>query len=32
MAQKATIYKVDLSVTDMDRPYYETHNTSAHSG
>lgn len=25
MAQKATIYKVELSVTDMDRPYYETH-------
>ena len=25
MAQKATIYKVDLSVTDMDRSYYETH-------
>ena len=25
MAQKATIYKVDLSVTDMDRHYYETH-------
>lgn len=25
MAQKATIYKVDLSVSDMDRHYYETH-------
>ncbi len=25
MAQKATIYKVELSVIDMDRPYYETH-------
>lgn len=25
MAQKSTIYKVDLSVTDMDRHYYETH-------
>ena len=25
MAQKATIYKVDLSVCDMDRHYYETH-------
>ncbi len=25
MAQKATIYKVELSVTDMDRHYYETH-------
>ena len=26
MAQKATIYKVGLSVSDMDRHYYETHN------
>ena len=26
MAQKATIYKVELSVSDMDRDYYETHN------
>ncbi|MBT7148167.1 MAG: hypothetical protein HN893_14780, partial [Rhodospirillales bacterium] len=26
MAQKATIYKVELSVADMDRDYYETHN------
>lgn len=25
MAQKATIYKVELSVSDMDRQYYETH-------
>jgi uncharacterized protein YaeQ len=25
MAQKATIYKVELSVFDMDRHYYETH-------
>ncbi len=25
MAQNATIYKVDLSVADMDRHYYETH-------
>ena len=25
MAQNATIYKVDLSVSDMDRHYYETH-------
>ena len=25
MAQKATIYKVELSVSDMDRNYYETH-------
>lgn len=25
MAQKATIYKVDLSVSDMDRHYFETH-------
>lgn len=25
MAQKATIYKVDLTVSDMDRHYYETH-------
>jgi uncharacterized protein YaeQ len=25
MAQKATIYKVDLSVSDMDRHFYETH-------
>jgi uncharacterized protein YaeQ len=25
MSQKATIYKVDLSVSDMDRHYYETH-------
>ncbi|MDE0815636.1 MAG: YaeQ family protein, partial [Alphaproteobacteria bacterium] len=23
MAQKATIYKVELSVADMDRHYYE---------
>jgi uncharacterized protein YaeQ len=26
MAQKATIYKAELSVSDMDRHYYETHN------
>lgn len=25
MAQKATIYKVELSVSDMDQHYYETH-------
>jgi uncharacterized protein YaeQ len=25
MAQKATIYKVELSVSDMDRHYYENH-------
>ena len=25
MAQKATIYKVELCVSDMDRNYYETH-------
>ncbi|MBU0860776.1 MAG: YaeQ family protein [Alphaproteobacteria bacterium] len=25
MAQKATIYKVELSVSDMDRHYYETY-------
>jgi uncharacterized protein YaeQ len=25
MAQNATIYKVDLSIADMDRHYYETH-------
>jgi len=25
MAQNATIYKVELSVSDMDRDYYETH-------
>lgn len=25
MAQKATIYKVELGVSDMDRHYYETH-------
>ena len=25
MTQKSTIYKVDLSVSDMDRHYYETH-------
>ena len=25
MAQKATVYKVDLNVSDMDRHYYETH-------
>lgn len=25
MAQKSTIYKVDLSIADMDRHYYETH-------
>jgi uncharacterized protein YaeQ len=25
MAQKATIYKIELSVADMDRHYYETH-------
>ena len=25
MAQKATIYKVELAVSDMDRHYYETH-------
>ena len=26
MAQKSTIYKVELSVADMDRHYYEIHN------
>ena len=26
MAQKATIYKVELSVSDMDRQYYGNHN------
>ena len=26
MAQKATIYKVELSIYDIDRHYYETHN------
>ncbi|WP_085907762.1 YaeQ family protein [Kiloniella majae] len=26
MAKNATIYKVELSVADMDRHYYETHN------
>ena len=25
MAQNATVYKVELSVSDMDRNYYETH-------
>lgn len=25
MAQRSTIYKVELSVSDMDRHYYETH-------
>ncbi|KEJ96298.1 Uncharacterized conserved protein YaeQ, suppresses RfaH defect [Pseudosulfitobacter pseudonitzschiae] len=25
MAQKSTVYKVELSVSDMDRNYYETH-------
>ncbi len=25
MAQNATIYKVELSISDMDRHYYETH-------
>lgn len=25
MAQKSTIYKIELSVSDMDRQYYETH-------
>ena len=25
MAQKSTIYRVELSVSDMDRHYYETH-------
>lgn len=25
MAQKATIHKVELSISDMDRHYYETH-------
>jgi len=25
MAQKSTIYKVELTVSDMDRHYYETH-------
>ena len=25
MAQKSTIYKAELSVSDMDRHYYETH-------
>ena len=27
MAQKATIHKVELSVSDMDRHYYETHTS-----
>ncbi len=26
MEQKATIYKVEFSVVDMDRHYYETHS------
>ena len=26
MAQKASIYKVELSISDMDRHYYGTHN------
>lgn len=26
MAQKATIFKADLSITDMDRNYYNDHN------
>ena len=26
MAQKATIHKIELSISDMDRHYYETHN------
>jgi uncharacterized protein YaeQ len=26
MAQKAIISKVELSIADMDRDYYETHN------
>ena len=26
MALKATIYKLELSIADMDRNYYETHN------
>jgi uncharacterized protein YaeQ len=26
MTQKATIHKVELSISDMDRHYYETHN------
>ena len=25
MAQKSTIYKIELTVSDMDRHYYETH-------
>ena len=25
MAQKSTIYKAELSISDMDRHYYETH-------
>ena len=25
MAQNATIYKIELSISDMDRHYYETH-------
>ena len=25
MAQKSTVYKIELSVSDMDRNYYETH-------
>jgi uncharacterized protein YaeQ len=25
MALKATIYKAELSIADMDRNYYETH-------
>ena len=28
MAQNATIYKVELSVADMDRHYYETHKVT----
>ena len=26
MVQKATIYKAELTIADMDRHYYETHN------
>lgn len=29
MAQNATIYKIELSVSDMDRHYYETHKLTA---
>jgi len=28
MALKATVYKAELSIADMDRDYYETHALS----